>query len=181
MPGLQAAGRCQFLRLVLAAGRSLQGMAHAQHSSELPGGSWEQPPEPWHLPVSASGQQIPAASSLQPLLSQPAALGPWFYGLDLLPSFSSSPVRLQTRAIFQPEFSGFSLTSISSCSSSAPVHLSNWGWMWINSCRGRGAFQQLQSANWYRKYIHMCLVESIKPHWCPGGVPKATLVSWWSP
>lgn len=34
IPGLQPAGRCWFHRLALSAGRTLQGMAHPQHSSE---------------------------------------------------------------------------------------------------------------------------------------------------
>lgn len=147
-------------------------MAHPQHSSEAArrelgaAQGHRQPPEPWpsgHLPARASGEQIsaaaPAASSLQPFLPKPAALVPWFYGLDLLHSFSSSEVKLQRRAIFQSVFSEFSLTSISSCSASAPVTVCQTGsgcelivaeeGMYFSSCKVQISMENASTYAWW--------------------------------
>lgn len=80
----------------------------------------------------------PEKRFLQPLLQQRNSAIPFnvssadalgLCSLDLLHSFGSSQalVRLQEEAIFKSVFSEFSLTSISSCSASAPIIASHAG------------------------------------------------------
>lgn len=80
----------------------------------------------------------PENSFLQPLLQQHHSATPFegrsahalgVRSLDLLHSFGSSQalVRLRAKAIFKSASSEFSLTSISSCSASAPIIVSHAG------------------------------------------------------
>lgn len=101
LPGLQPAGRCQFTGWLcqLAGNGSCPALLRGCQEGA---GSSPEPPEPLGTSLQGPGEQILQLPQQHPPSSHPflgAALLPWFYGLDLLHSSSSSQVRLQTGAI----------------------------------------------------------------------------------